>query len=190
MLDQTSQQPLSIIFTLRTYTHATRQNQDEAAQTMGEISWASHVSRKRTQKYRREGKTSSPVLFKPIRTFPRVGHGVGQCLTHILTHTVFSVFTTKKHRKPKFSVLFGAAGQIRTADLILTNHHRAFQPLLYKALRHFLSKKDEVAACLFHCFRPLISPCGSRCGSKRFQDANEGRTSDSGKPSLCALSRS
>ena len=29
----------------------------------------------------------------------------------------------------------------------------------------FLSKKDEVAACLFHCFRPLVSPCGSRCGS-------------------------
>ena len=99
MLDQTSQQPLSIIFTLRTYTHATRQNQDEAAQTMGEISWASHVSRKRTQKYRREGKTSSPVLFKPIRTFPHVGHGVGQCLTHILTHTVFSVFATKKASK-------------------------------------------------------------------------------------------
>ena len=29
----------------------------------------------------------------------------------------------------------------------------------------FLSKKDEVAACLFHCFRPHVSPCGSRCGS-------------------------
>ena len=41
-------------------------------------------------------------------------------LTHILTHTFFSVFITKKHRKPKFSMLFGAAGQIRTADLILT----------------------------------------------------------------------
>ena len=27
-------------------------------------------------------------------------------LTHILTHTIFSVFTTKKHRKPKFSMLF------------------------------------------------------------------------------------
>ena len=54
----------------------------------------------------------------------------------------------------------------------------------------FLPKKDEVAACLFHCFRPLISPCGSRCGSNNFQDANEGRTSDSGKPSRCALSRS
>ena len=41
-------------------------------------------------------------------------------LTHILTHTIFSVFATKKHRKPKFSMHFGAAGQIRTADLILT----------------------------------------------------------------------
>ena len=90
-------------------------------------------------------------------------------LTHILTHTIFSIFATKKHRKPKFSMLFGAAGQIRTADLILTNHRRAFQPLLYKALRRFLSKKDEVAACLFHCFRPLISPCGSRCGSESLQ---------------------
>ena len=41
-------------------------------------------------------------------------------LPRILTHTIFSVFATKKHRKPKFSMLFGAAGQIRTADLILT----------------------------------------------------------------------
>ena len=32
----------------------------------------------------------------------------------------------------------------------------------------FLSKKDKVAACLFHCFRPLISPCGSACGSRPF----------------------
>ena len=52
----------------------------------------------------------------------------------------------------------------------------------------FLSKKDEVAACLFHCFRPLISPCGSRCGSNNFQDAKP--PPDSGKPSRCALSRS
>ena len=38
-------------------------------------------------------------------------------------------------------VHFGAAGQIRTADLILTNHRRAFQPLLYKALRRFFCPK-------------------------------------------------
>ena len=38
----------------------------------------------------------------------------------------------------------------------------------------FLSKKDEVAACLFHCFRPLISPCGSRCGSKQLSGRERG----------------
>ena len=26
-------------------------------------------------------------------------------LTRILTHTIFSIFATKKHRKPKFSML-------------------------------------------------------------------------------------
>ena len=86
-------------------------------------------------------------------------------LPHILTHTQKCVFTTKKHRKPKFSMLSGAAGRIRTADLILTNCRRAFHPLLYKAFRRFLSKKDEVGNSLLHVFRPLVSPCGSRCGS-------------------------
>ena len=41
-------------------------------------------------------------------------------LIHILTHTIFDVFAAKKHRKTKFSMLYGAAGRIRTADLILT----------------------------------------------------------------------
>jgi hypothetical protein len=95
------------------------------------------VSRKRTQKYRREGKASSPVLFKPIRTFPRVGHGVGQQLTRILAHTIFSVFATKKHRKPKFSVLFGAGGVTRTPDLLITNQ------LLYRLSYTSVFLKDE-----------------------------------------------
>jgi len=42
-------------------------------------------------------------------------------LTHIFSRTVFNIFATKKHRKPKFSMLFGAVGRIRTADLILAN---------------------------------------------------------------------
>ena len=42
-------------------------------------------------------------------------------LTHILTHTISSVFATKKHRKPKFSMLFGAGGVTRTPDLLITN---------------------------------------------------------------------
>ena len=43
-------------------------------------------------------------------------------LTHILTHTIFGVFATKKHRKLKFSVLFGAGGVTRTHDLLITNY--------------------------------------------------------------------
>ena len=39
----------------------------------------------------------------------------------------------------------------------------------------FLSKKDEVTACLFHCFHPRVSPCGSRCGSELFQLIEERR---------------
>ena len=42
-------------------------------------------------------------------------------LTHILIHTIFSVFAAKKHRKPKFSMLFGAGGVTRTHDLLITN---------------------------------------------------------------------
>ena len=106
-------------------------------------SWRRSCEQKKNKKYRRGGKTSSPILFHPFHAFLRVGHGVGQQLTHILTHTFFGVFATKKHRKPKFSMLFGAAGQIRTADLILTNCRRAFQPLLFKAFRQFFVQKGR-----------------------------------------------
>ena len=41
-------------------------------------------------------------------------------LTHILTHTFFSIFATKSIENRSFRCFFGAAGQIRTADLILT----------------------------------------------------------------------
>ena len=75
------------------------------------------------------------MLFHTFRAFPLVGHGVGQQLTHILARTIFGVFATKKHRKPKFSMLFGAAGQIRTADLILTKD--ALYLLSYSSLLTF-----------------------------------------------------
>ena len=69
--------------------------------------------------------------------------------------TVFKTFCGEKddkymktpHFRAVFSVLhlssthFGAAGQIRTADLILTKRRRAFQPLQYKAFRRFFVQK-------------------------------------------------
>ena len=59
--------------------------------------------------------------FSWVQFIPRVGQGVGQQLTHILARTIFGVFATKKHRKPKFSMLFGAGGVTRTHDLLITN---------------------------------------------------------------------
>ena len=50
-------------------------------------------------------------------------------LTRILTHTIFSVFAAKKHRKPKFSMLFGAGGVTRTHDLLITNYDSFVSPI-------------------------------------------------------------
>ena len=86
----------------------------------GQLHGAGHVSRKKPKIPERRQKPPlrcSLDLSGYFRVWVRVW--VRQ-LTHILTHTIFSVFATKKHRKPKFSMHFGAAGQIRTADLILT----------------------------------------------------------------------
>ena len=58
-------------------------------------------------------------------------------LTHTVTHTIFSVFATKKHRKPKFSTLFGAGGVTRTPDLLITNQ------LLYRLSYTSVFLKDE-----------------------------------------------
>ena len=74
---------------------------------------------------------------------------------HLFVSTVFlaqgflKVFTTHQgfHLKEKtskpcgFKVFHGAAGRIRTADLILTNCRRAFRPLLHKAFRQFFIQK-------------------------------------------------
>ena len=66
------------------------------------------------------GRNIRPLIFCPFRAFPRVGHGVGQAVDPHFDPHLKVYFATKKHRKPKFSMLFGAAGRIRTADLILT----------------------------------------------------------------------
>ena len=48
----------------------------------------------------------------------------------------------------RFKGSSGAAGRIRTADLILTNWLGAFQPLISNAFRPFLLQKDEVGGTL------------------------------------------
>ena len=58
-------------------------------------------------------------------------------LTHILIHTIFGVFATKKHRKPKFSMLFGAGGVTRTHDLLITKCIRALRLTVFRAFGAF-----------------------------------------------------
>ena len=76
----------------RTYTHATRQMQRSAAEKMG--SFMAQVKACFKQSIGAEV-TSAPMLFQPFRTFRQAGQGVGQNLTHTLTHNVFGVFIAK-----------------------------------------------------------------------------------------------
>ena len=39
-------------------------------------------------------------------------------------------------------------------------------PCCIRLFGDFLSQKDAVATCLFHCVHPRVSPCGSRCWSE------------------------
>ena len=54
--------------------------------------------------------------------------------------------------------LYGAAGQIRTADLILTNCRRAFQPLLFKAFRQFFVQKGRGRSLFIPLFPSMCFP--------------------------------
>ena len=77
------------------------------------------------------------MLFHPFRAFRQVGQGVGQSLTYTLTRNICGIFAAKKHRKPKFSMLFGAGGVTRTHDLLITNQ------LLYRLSYTSVFLKDE-----------------------------------------------
>ncbi len=70
-------------FTLRTYTHATCQMQDQAAETMGELHDPDDVAPSQNhQNTGQEGQTSCPVLSKPFRTFPVWGSAWVKALMH------------------------------------------------------------------------------------------------------------
>ena len=86
----------------------------------GQLHGASDVSRKRMRNTGEKAKASSPVLFGSIGIIPRVGHGVGQAVDPHFDPHLFQRFCNKKHRKPKFSMLFGAGGVTRTHDLLIT----------------------------------------------------------------------
>ena len=131
--------------------------------------------------------TASRMCIKLHAPFPVAPQGRGSGTFLILLHFCIA---KKEHHPDGWCSYLELLTRFELVTSSLPTTVEPSSPCCIRLCGVFLSKKDEVAACLFHCFRPLISPCGSRCGSNNFQDANEGRTSDSGKPSRCALSRS
>ena len=74
-------------------------------------------------------------------------------LTHILTHTVSAKKVRKIPEIKRFQGFSGAAGRIRTADLILTNCLKAPKVLLSSAFGAFLFQRRVV----FGAFRSTAS---------------------------------
>ena len=122
----------------------------EVPQKRWAISWHRSDKNFSYKKNIGEKAASSPMLFHPFRTFRQVGQGVGQSLTHTLTHNVFDIFVTKKHRKPKFSMLFGAGGVTRTHDLLITKSRKDIKITISGRFQHFLLGNQ--------CSLPLLFP--------------------------------
>ena len=101
----------------------------------GQLHGTSHVRQR--EKAGQEAQISCPALFRLFRPFRRVGHGVGQLVDPHFDPHLFQRFCNKKHRKPKFSMLFGAGGVTRTHDLLITNQ------LLYRLSYTSDFLKDE-----------------------------------------------
>ena len=95
-------------------------------------------------------------------------------LTHILTHTVSAKKARKIPEIIRFQGFSGAAGRIRTADLILTNCSKAPKVLLSSAFGVFLFQRCVV----FGAFRSIVSIRSfPRVGHGVGQAENEGRIS-------------
>ena len=96
-------------------------------------------------------------------------------LTRILTHTIFSIFATKKHRKPKFSMLFGAGGVTRTHDLLITKCIGVLRLAVFRAFGAFpLGILREV--------RPILSIVFVRSFPRVGHGVGQADTSASKKP--------
>ena len=109
-------------FTLCIYTHATRQQQNRVAKRW-EILWPGSCNPTAETTKSQTGRRSflSGTLCPSPDTSPCGSRCGSSRLTHILTHTKFRKTATKLPKSCDFGSFVGAAGRIRTADLILTN---------------------------------------------------------------------
>ena len=76
---------------------------------------------------------------------------------------------TKPRNHCGYRVLLELLGRFELPTSSLPTAVEPSSPCCTRLFGGFLSKKDEVTACLFHCFHPRVSPFGSRCGSESLQ---------------------
>ena len=112
----------------------------------GQLHGASDVSRKRMRNTGEGAKPSLRYSLNLSAHFPVWVTVWVRQLTHILTHTISGVFATKKHRKPKFSMLFGAGGVTRTHDLLITNYDSFVLPISVNARKVLCRKAFRIFA--------------------------------------------
>ena len=128
------------------------------------------------------------MLFKSFYAFRCVGHSVSQAVDPHFDPYLKVHFCNEKHPKSEdFRCFLELLTRFELVTSSLPTTVEPSSPCCIRLCGVFLSKKDEVAACLFHCFRPLISPCGSRCGSELLQDMNKGPAFGNGNPPILLI---
>ena len=127
------------------------------------ISWRRSCE-KGKEKTQSVGENDTIILSDALWTFRRVGHGVGQ-------ENSPPEKPNKLKRKPakisRFSPVSGASGRTWTGDLLITNSRKAIKQRFLDVFSTFCSEINALCVSYFHCFRPLLSPCGSVCGSNQ-----------------------
>ena len=105
------------------------------------------------RKSRPGGTILLPGTLVSIVSFRQVGHGVGQTVDpHFDPHEKVQIRNKKHPKSDDFRCFFGAAGRIRTADLILTKD--ALYLLSYSSMYAAYAALFKKAAALL----PTVSP--------------------------------
>ena len=87
-------------------------------------------------------------------------------LTHIFSRTVFNIFAAKSTENKSFRCFFEPLAGFEPPTSSLPSDKMPSSRCGIRVCGRFCPKKEEVGNSLLHVFRPLVSPCGSRCGSE------------------------
>ena len=112
--------------------------------------------------------TSCPAHFDPFRPFPHVGHGVGQPTDpHFDPHQKIKIRNKKALKTEVFKAFWSCYPDLnrRPHPYQLIGRVRFFA--FGRFCVFFRSTDRTIWHSCVRCLRPLVSPCGSACGSAK-----------------------